>query len=189
MPYVPPTDAPFTARAKYLIAYTRDHLTEFNIQPETFKPVPDLRAAFEAAYAKALYPGRGKVYAAGKTRAGDALEKAFLEYGPLVGGGGRPVVRAFPGRGGAEGEAAGGSRNGDPPETDGRCAVKGRCPDQLRFCGTDPRAVAFTGGKAGKAPGVRRRARLYHERARRRGKESRRFLVDGIVMRDDSKPE
>jgi hypothetical protein len=67
------------------------HLTAFNIQEVVFKPLLDLNADWEAAYAKALDPNKGTVDVADKNRARNALEKAvrafvkaFLLYSPFV---------------------------------------------------------------------------------------------------------
>ncbi|MDR1983315.1 MAG: hypothetical protein LBQ28_00590 [Prevotellaceae bacterium] len=89
--YIPQSDGKFLEWVKILFTYVRAHLTEWGLSESLLTPIDALIAKFDADYARAEDPNRGKADVLAKNESRDALKtsvrafvKAYLTFNPLV---------------------------------------------------------------------------------------------------------
>jgi hypothetical protein len=78
--YIPTSDGKFLEWVKFLFAYLYGHAAAWGIPQDSWANIDPLIAAYEAAYAKAEDPNRGKADVKAKNEARDAVKKAVRQY-------------------------------------------------------------------------------------------------------------
>jgi hypothetical protein len=78
--YIPTNDGKFLTWVKFLFTYLYGHASAWNIPPDSWAAIDPLIAAYEAAYAKAEDPNRGKADVKAKDEARAALKAATRQY-------------------------------------------------------------------------------------------------------------
>jgi hypothetical protein len=78
--YIPQQDGKFLEWAKFLFAYVQAHASAWNVSATSWADISPMIAAYDAAYAKAEDPNRGKADVIAKNEARDLLKKAVRQY-------------------------------------------------------------------------------------------------------------
>ncbi|MDR1348657.1 MAG: hypothetical protein LBJ63_09605 [Prevotellaceae bacterium] len=78
--YIPANDGKFLEWVKILFAYAEAHAADFGLDPRGFDNINALIEAYEAAYARAENPNRGRADVVAKNEARDTLKKAVRQY-------------------------------------------------------------------------------------------------------------
>jgi hypothetical protein len=78
--YIPTNDGKFLEWVKFLFTYLYGHAAAWGIPPDSWTEIDPLIAAYEAAYAKAENPNRGRADVKAKDEARNKLKKATRQY-------------------------------------------------------------------------------------------------------------